>query len=127
MSRFRQFGQRPFGQSNIQVENVAGHIHPRTIEQARQSGRLNISNRNLKEIPDTIWKMYDPDALAKEQKNYVDLSKSSDAWWEIVDLTWFSAADNELEILDEQISNFPALVHLDVSTLLEKNDRCVLT
>jgi hypothetical protein len=41
-----------------------GHTPPRTskietiIKQAKSSGKLNISNRNLDEIPDVVWNMY---------------------------------------------------------------------
>ena len=37
------------------------------VKQARQSGQLNLSNRNLSSIPDRVWKINDPDE--DEQKS----------------------------------------------------------
>ena len=36
-------------------------LPPVMIKQARQSGQLNLSNRNLSEIPEKVWRINDPD------------------------------------------------------------------
>jgi hypothetical protein len=60
------------------------------VDTARNEGRLNISAMGLKEIPEEVMKMYDYEFNKKE---------SSIAWGEVVDLTRFVAADNELETI----------------------------
>ncbi|KAI9595444.1 hypothetical protein BDF19DRAFT_422736 [Syncephalis fuscata] len=113
MSRFRQQAGNQGAFGGAQVDNVAGHVHPRIIEQARQTGKLNISNRGLTTIPDTVWNMHDPSA--SQEQSQVDLSKSTNNnWWDVVDLETINAADNELESVDEKIGNFITLVHLDL-------------
>ncbi|KAI9887938.1 MAG: hypothetical protein M1823_000195 [Watsoniomyces obsoletus] len=63
------------------------------VEAARMSGRLNISAMGLRAIPDEVMNMYHPEQL--------DSSKG--AWYESVDLVKLSAADNELETIDERV------------------------
>lgn len=60
------------------------------IRAARTSGKLNIAALGLKEIPNEVMKIYDPETVG------------SGNWAESVDLTRMVAADNELETLGEQ-------------------------
>ncbi|KAG2187255.1 hypothetical protein INT44_004940 [Umbelopsis vinacea] len=94
-----------------------GHTPPSTskietlIKQAKSSGKLNISNRNLNEIPDAVWNMYhvDPNAIT------IDLSGGSDAWSDLEELNRFIAADNQLNNISERIGEeFLALRHVDL-------------
>ncbi len=63
------------------------------VEAARTSGRLNISAMGLRAIPDEVLNMY----------HLEQLDSSKGAWYESVDLVRFSAADNELESIDERV------------------------
>lgn len=63
------------------------------IESARSDGRLNIAAMSLRQIPVEVTTMYDMDAM----------ESSSMAWNEMVDLTRFNAADNELEELQDDV------------------------
>jgi hypothetical protein len=48
LERDEAFGQSPPPTSNLET----------VIKQAKQSGKLNISNRNLDAIPNSVWDMY---------------------------------------------------------------------
>ncbi|KAI8088669.1 uncharacterized protein BX664DRAFT_385288 [Halteromyces radiatus] len=80
------------------------------IQQAKSSGKLNISNRYLQSIPEQILKMYhvDPNSIV------VDFSSSSDGAWNDMDLTKFIAAHNEITQIDDRLgTEFGALTLLD--------------
>ncbi|KIW08365.1 uncharacterized protein PV09_01281 [Verruconis gallopava] len=77
------------------------------IDTARSDGKLNISAMGLKEIPEEVLKMYD-----------YDFNKDSDTQWnEVVDLTRFIAADNEIETIPDAV--FP---DVDVNAYNENDD-----
>lgn len=59
----------------------------------RSSGRLNIAALNLKEIPKDILTMYDLSSM----------DANGGSWAESVDLTRFVAADNEIEVLSDEL------------------------
>lgn len=61
------------------------------IDQARTDGRLNISAMGLSKFPKEVSTMYDFDTL----------NTSSGAWYESVDIRRLTAAENELQDLDE--------------------------
>jgi hypothetical protein len=63
------------------------------VDNARMEGRLNISAMGLKELPEDVLKMYDYEFNKKE---------SDIAWGEVVDLTRFIAADNEIETIPNE-------------------------
>jgi hypothetical protein len=73
------------------------------IDAARMDGRLNIAAMALKEIPAEVMNMYNFDAINDQGGN----------WAESVDLTRFIAADNELEVLGDDI--FPDTDPLEMS------------
>jgi hypothetical protein len=65
----------------------------RRMDAARSDGRLNISAMSLKEIPEEVLKMYD-----------YDFNKDTSIQWnEVVDLTRFIAADNEIETIPDAV------------------------
>lgn len=69
------------------------HILRNRINIARMDGKLNIAAMSLKAIPEEILKMYDSAAMSESNVN----------WAEVVDLTKFIAADNEIEEFDEAV------------------------
>ncbi|KAK4145609.1 uncharacterized protein C8A04DRAFT_35648 [Dichotomopilus funicola] len=81
----------PFNQ-NRDDKSQAKVLHSR-LETARTSGRLNIAAMGLKEIPADVLNMY----------NLNTIGQSGGAWAESVDLTRFVAADNELEMIGENM------------------------
>lgn len=84
----------------------------RRIGDARLEGRLNIAALGLKEVPSDVLKMY-------------ELTSADVAWGEFVDLTRFTAADNEIEVLpddmfpdedgdDDKTAQFAGLMTIDL-------------
>jgi hypothetical protein len=65
----------------------------RRVDSARSEGRLNISAMSLKDIPEEVLKMYD----------YNYNKDTSIQWNEVVDLTRFIAADNEIETIPDAV------------------------
>lgn len=81
----------PFNQQKTQ-DSFKGLLRKR-IDAARTDGRLNIAGMGFKEIPEEVMNMYNLDAIGK----------GGSAWAESVDLTRFVAADNELELLSDDV------------------------
>lgn len=100
----------PFNQA-ILGEGGSKKVLKQRIKSARVEGRLNISNLQLKEIPDDVYKMYDTSAEDLEAADTGDGPK----WYESVDLVRFVGADNEIEeIGDEMVKQFGGLSSIDV-------------
>ncbi|KAG2183319.1 hypothetical protein INT43_006324 [Umbelopsis isabellina] len=100
LSRNEVFGQSPPPTNKLET----------VIKQAKGSGKLNISNRNLEDIPDSVWNMYhvDPNSIS------VDFSSGSDLWSDQEELTRMIAADNSIKEISERIGEeFGALRHID--------------
>lgn len=75
---------------NQQPKNL---VMRRRVDAARSEGRLNIAAMGLKQIPEEVLKMYD-----------YEYNKDHDAaWGEVVNLTRFIAADNELETIEDDV------------------------
>ncbi|XP_070564294.1 leucine-rich repeat-containing protein 40-like [Ptychodera flava] len=81
------------------------------IKQARASGQLNLSNRNLTEVPQEVWRINID--VPEEGKN-VSLDTAGDRWWEQVDLVKLILASNKLQEISSDITQLPALTVLDV-------------
>ncbi|CAH1242999.1 LRRC40 [Branchiostoma lanceolatum] len=86
--------------------NVSGAL----LKQARKSGQLNLSNRGLEKVPDTVWRINLD--VPEEAKNVT--FDGEDRWWEQVDLTKLILASNKLSELSPNLNQLPALVVLDV-------------
>jgi hypothetical protein len=78
----------PFNQQ-INQKGAKGLLKKR-IDSARSDGRLNIAAMGFKEIPQEVMNMY-------------NLESIDGSWAEAVDLTRFVAADNELELLGDDV------------------------
>lgn len=87
--------------------NSTSKIVKSRVTTARASGRLNIAALGLKEIPKEVLDMYSLESIGTYDGS----------WAESVDLTRFVAADNELEMLDENV--FP---DVDPEELAEAED-----
>lgn len=81
----------PFNQQKT-MDSFKGLLRKR-IDAARTDGRLNIAGMGFKEIPEEVMNMYNLEAIGKD----------GSAWAESVDLTRFVAADNELELLSDEV------------------------
>jgi hypothetical protein len=89
------------------------YIHLKIIRQSRTSGRLNLSNQNLKSIPEALFTREDVQPSAGNVA--LDKGESDFSWWDEVDLTKLIIADNELESFDPRVNELGALTCIDVS------------
>ncbi|KAG0268980.1 hypothetical protein BGZ95_002227 [Linnemannia exigua] len=80
------------------------------IANAKGTGIMNLSSRELTAIPLEIWNMYhvDPDKVV------VDFNSTGTAWYDAVDLTRLIAADNKITQIEPRIQEFGALVTVDL-------------
>ncbi|KAI9497681.1 hypothetical protein BDB00DRAFT_586569 [Zychaea mexicana] len=96
----------PFGMQNDKASLKLQTV----IHQAKSSGKLNLSNRNLDRVPDEVWSMYHVDP----NKIVVDFSSTDDAWYDSTELNKLIAADNAITEIDERIGQeFGALTLVD--------------
>lgn len=80
-----------------QAPKDSKHMLRNRINKARMDGKLNIAGMGLKEIPSEVMQMYDAAAMEESMVN----------WAEVVDLTRFIAADNEIAEIGASV--FPDL------------------
>lgn len=86
-------------------------VHPSILKQARRSGQLNLSGRNLTTVPDSVWRI---NLDVPEEARTVAMDNTDDRWWEQIDLTKLILASNLLTSLGSGIVNLTALTVLDV-------------
>lgn len=106
MSRFRQHIKKQA--QNPPAEK--GTISNALLNQARKSGQLNLSNRELKDVPSVVWNLNKPPASEKTDASF----EREGNWWEQVDLSKLILASNLLSSLPEELSELHALAILDV-------------
>lgn len=95
----------PFNQQ-ISQDGAKGLLRKR-IQSARTDGRLNIAAMGFKQIPEEVLNMYSLESMGAQDGS----------WAESVDLTRFIAADNELEVIPDEV--FP---DTDPKDLMEEED-----
>ncbi|XP_057697855.1 leucine-rich repeat-containing protein 40 isoform X2 [Corythoichthys intestinalis] len=81
------------------------------LRAARKSGSLNLTNRNLEEVPASVYRLnVDTPEEARGDASF----GASDRWWEQTDLTKLLLSSNRLTRLSEDIRLLPALTTLDL-------------
>ncbi|XP_061489386.1 leucine-rich repeat-containing protein 40 isoform X2 [Rhineura floridana] len=81
------------------------------IRVARKSGQLNLSGRELTEVPLHVWRIN----LDTPEEAHQNLSfGAADRWWEQTDLTKLILSSNKLQCLSDHVKLLPALTVLDV-------------
>ncbi|KAF9111092.1 hypothetical protein BGX27_005413 [Mortierella sp. AM989] len=100
----------PRRQTDVEILGHAQKSIKSLIANAKGSGIMNLSSRELTQVPLEIWNMYhvDPDKVV------VDFNSSGGAWYDAVDLTRFIASDNKITFIDARIREFGALVNVDL-------------
>ncbi|KAG1459533.1 hypothetical protein G6F46_002151 [Rhizopus delemar] len=93
------------------VKESAAAVSPRKIQivikQAKASGKLNISSRELTKIPEEVYHV-DPNSIV------VDFNSSGDAWYDAEELSKFIAGDNQITEIDERLGKeFGSLKQID--------------
>uniref|UniRef100_A0ABM5G8B8 Leucine-rich repeat-containing protein 40 isoform X2 n=1 Tax=Pogona vitticeps TaxID=103695 RepID=A0ABM5G8B8_9SAUR len=93
-------------------EAIAGAAVPQgLIRAARKSGQLNLSGRELTEVPLHVWRInLDTPEEAKQNLSF----GADDRWWEQTDLTKLILSSNKLKCLSDDVRLLPALTVLDV-------------
>ncbi|XP_072173141.1 leucine-rich repeat-containing protein 40-like [Diadema setosum] len=111
----RRGGRPPFntraGFQNKNTEEGKSGVPNAILKQARASGHLNLSNRSLTSVPQSVWNINID--VPPEAQN-VSLDNKEDRWWEQTDLVKLILASNKLEQLSDDIKQLPALTVLDV-------------
>uniref|UniRef100_A0A8D0HF13 Leucine-rich repeat-containing protein 40 n=1 Tax=Sphenodon punctatus TaxID=8508 RepID=A0A8D0HF13_SPHPU len=81
------------------------------LRAARKSGQLNLSGRELSDVPQHVWRInLDTPEEAHQNLSFV----AADRWWEQTDLSKLILSSNKLQHLSEEIKLLPALTVLDV-------------
>ncbi|XP_007480461.1 leucine-rich repeat-containing protein 40 isoform X3 [Monodelphis domestica] len=81
------------------------------LKAARKSGQLNLSGRELNEVPQMVWRI---NLDLPEEANQNHSFNSSERWWEQTDLTKLIISNNKLQSLSDDLRLLPALTILDM-------------
>lgn len=99
------------GKEGRQNENIVkGSVPDAILKQARKSGQLNLSNREIQTIPDKVWKI---NTEIPEEKN-ASLN-SDEKWWDQTELSKLILASNQISSISPDIQLLKGLVVIDVS------------
>ncbi|XP_076825385.1 leucine-rich repeat-containing protein 40-like [Clavelina lepadiformis] len=82
------------------------------FKQARKSGVLNLSNRNLEAVPAEVWRLNLN--AAKDARESAASFDAGERWWDQVELTKLNLSSNQITSLSDELSNFQSLIVLDV-------------
>nr|XP_031539338.1 leucine-rich repeat-containing protein 40 isoform X2 [Vicugna pacos] len=81
------------------------------LKAARKSGQLNLSGRNLSEVPQCVWRI---NLDIPEEANQNLSFSATERWWEQTDLTKLIISNNKLQSLTDDLRLLPALTLLDI-------------
>ncbi|XP_073935881.1 leucine-rich repeat-containing protein 40 isoform X3 [Castor canadensis] len=81
------------------------------LKAARKSGQLNLSGRNLSEVPQCVWRI---NVDIPEGANQNLSFNATERWWEQTDLTKLIISNNKLQSLADDLRLLPALTVLDI-------------
>ena len=108
-------GRKKFAaKTAAQNESTKGSVPDAILKQARKSGQLNLSNRELKTVPDKIWKINQE--IPEEERN-ASLD-TDEKWWDQTELNKLILASNQIKNISPDIQLLQGLVVLDVSLFL---------
>ncbi|XP_068948896.1 leucine-rich repeat-containing protein 40-like [Petaurus breviceps papuanus] len=93
------------------------------LKAARKSGQLNLSGRELSEVPQTVWRI---NLDLPEEANQNHSFNSSERWWEQTDLTKLIISNNKLQSLSDDVRLLPALTILDMHDNLLTSLPCAI-
>lgn len=108
----RNFGRfRDENAERINQERVKKQLKS-LVRQGYKQGYINISNRNLTEIPDYV---FNPDEVFETENINYDFNRNTDNddWWEISELKKLNIANNQIEVISPLIGKMDTLVHLN--------------
>ncbi|CAB4054425.1 Leucine-rich repeat-containing protein 40 [Lepeophtheirus salmonis] len=115
-SQFQKFRREQINRMKTESQGINKDSEKSStlIKQARTKGVLNLSNKSLSSVPDTVWKINDPD---QSRTKSISLSMDRVAesnWWDEVDITKLILASNKLTQISENISSLVSLQVIDL-------------
>ncbi|XP_060062385.1 leucine-rich repeat-containing protein 40 isoform X2 [Erinaceus europaeus] len=113
MSRLKRIGERdPRAGFRAEPRDGGASAVPQgLLKAARKSGQLNLSGRNLSEVPQCVWRLnVDVPEEASQNLSF----SSTERWWEQTDLTKLIISNNKLKSLTDDLRLLPALIVLDI-------------
>ncbi|CAL8130660.1 unnamed protein product [Orchesella dallaii] len=99
--------------SLFQNETKTDELSPALIKNARKSGVLNISSRNLMNVPPKVWIINELDENEKSNVSVALDAPSPDKWWEFADLNKLIIANNYISEIPDDIVNLVSLQFFD--------------
>ncbi|XP_075413405.1 leucine-rich repeat-containing protein 40 [Tenrec ecaudatus] len=92
-------------------QDCAASVPQGLLKAARSSGQLNLSGRNLSEVPQCVWRI---NVDIPEEANQNLSFGATERWWEQTDLTKLIISNNKLQSLPDDLRLLPALTVLDI-------------
>jgi Leucine-rich repeat (LRR) protein len=89
-----------------------GELPAALLKQARSSGQLNLSNRGLTSVPETVWRI-NLDTPAAGSSSSASIAGDNERWWDQTDLTKLIVASNKITSIDAGIGNLAMLTVFD--------------
>ncbi|XP_062960949.1 leucine-rich repeat-containing protein 40 isoform X3 [Cynocephalus volans] len=112
MSRLKEVaGRDPRAGFRAERRDQGTSVPQGLIKAARKSGQLNLSGRNLTEVPQCVWRI---NVDIPEEANQTLSFSATERWWEQTDLTKLIISNNKLQSLTEDLRLLPALTVLDI-------------
>uniref|UniRef100_F6T4T3 Leucine-rich repeat-containing protein 40 n=1 Tax=Macaca mulatta TaxID=9544 RepID=F6T4T3_MACMU len=112
MSRLKRIaGQDPRAGFKAAGRDCGTSVPQGLLKAARKSGQLNLSGRNLSEVPQCVWRI---NVDIPEEANQNLSFGATERWWEQTDLTKLIISNNKLQSLTDDLRLLPALTVLDI-------------
>ncbi|KAM4806259.1 leucine-rich repeat-containing protein 40 isoform X1 [Urocitellus parryii] len=112
MSRLQRVaGRDPRAGFRAEGRDCTTSVPQGLLKAARRSGQLNLSGRNLSEVPQCVWRI---NMDIPEEANQNLSFSSAERWWEQTDLTKLIISNNKLQSLTDDLRLLPALTVLDI-------------
>uniref|UniRef100_A0A2I3RBX8 Leucine-rich repeat protein SHOC-2 n=1 Tax=Pan troglodytes TaxID=9598 RepID=A0A2I3RBX8_PANTR len=112
MSRLKRIaGQDPRAGFKAGGRDCGTSVPQGLLKAARKSGQLNLSGRNLSEVPQCVWRI---NVDIPEEANQNLSFGATERWWEQTDLTKLIISNNKLQSLTDDLRLLPALTVLDI-------------
>ncbi|OLY82889.1 U4/U6 small nuclear ribonucleoprotein Prp4 [Smittium mucronatum] len=101
----------------LNTQNDKNIITKKMLRNARSSGKIDLSSRELTEIPDSVYFMYDrkfQDSIQDQNNNDDRYESEPEKWWENEPLSRLLCFDNKISSVSSKIINFKYLEFIDL-------------
>ncbi|XP_043195066.1 leucine-rich repeat-containing protein 40-like isoform X1 [Amphibalanus amphitrite] len=117
----RQGRPRPRGMATVgggaplfATPGDTSQLHPAIIKAARRSGQLNLSSRELTEVPPKVWRINEIDNEEAKQLTMEMDGGGEERWWDQKPLAKLLLCGNRLTALSDELGLLTHLTTLDV-------------